>query len=180
MNNFLKTHKTKIVSPNNKPVRLRGVNLGGWLMMEAYILYAPNYAEQKFKKRFSAALGPKALKSFEQEFRGHFIRESDIKNIAQIGFNCIRVPFNCRLIETKPYRYDLKGAAFLDRIVKWAKKYKIWVILDLHAAPGAQRAASHSARRSPSRPRRRARGLLPRSGRRAVCGASRGSPTPRA
>jgi len=138
MNNFLKTDKTRIVTKGNRPVTLKGVNLGGWLMMEAYILYAPNFPEHKFKKEFAAALGQKALKFFEKKFRESFIREEDIKNIARLGFNCIRVPFNCRLIEKKPYQYDGQGVRFLDQVIRWAKKYKIRVILDLHAAPGAQ------------------------------------------
>jgi len=144
MKNFLRTNKTKIVSKGNKPITLKGVNLGGWLMMEAYILHAPNFPEQKFKKEFSNALGKKALYSFEQKYRGSFIREWDIKNIAQLGFNCIRVPFNYRLIAKTPYRYDQQGIRFLDQVIRWAKKYRIWVILDLHAAPGAQSCDWHA------------------------------------
>lgn len=144
MKDFLRTNKTKIISQGNKPVKLKGVNLGGWLMMEAYILYAPNFPAKKFRKEFSCALGKKALCSFEKEYRGSFIREADIKKISQLGFNCIRVPFNYRLIEKTPYRYDQEGVRFLDRVIRWAKKYKIWVILDLHAAPGAQNHDWHS------------------------------------
>ncbi|HQP10705.1 MAG TPA: cellulase family glycosylhydrolase, partial [Candidatus Omnitrophota bacterium] len=133
-----------IILPNGKPVMLKGVNLGGWLMMEAYILYAQNFPECKFKKEFSLALGQKALFSFERKYRENFIREDDIKNIARLGFNCIRVPFHYRLVEKSPYRYDLHGVRFLDQIVKWAGKYNIWAILDLHAAPGAQNHDWHS------------------------------------
>ena len=79
MKNFLKTDKTRIVSRAGKPVVLKGVNLGGWLMMEAYILHAPNHPEHKFKKEFAAALGQKALRSFEHEYRGNFIRENIFK-----------------------------------------------------------------------------------------------------
>jgi endoglucanase len=138
MKDFLRTDKTKIVSGDGKPVQLKGVNLGGWLMMEAYILYAPNFPEKTFKKKFAEALGEKALTSFEKEYREHFITEADIENISQLGFNCIRVPFNGRLIEKTPYGYDQKGVGYLDRVIEWAKRYKVWVILDLHAAPGAQ------------------------------------------
>jgi hypothetical protein len=144
MTKFLRTQKTKIVSPDGRPVMLKGLNLGGWLMMEGYILYAPNFPEHKFKKEFSAALGQSALSDFEREFRENFICESDIKNIARLGFNCLRVPFNCRLVEKKAYQYDPQGARYLDRVIQWAKKYKIWVILDLHAAPGAQNHDWHS------------------------------------
>jgi endoglucanase len=144
MNKFLRTQRTKIISSDNRPVMLKGVNLGGWLMMEAYILYAPNFPEQKFKKEFSAALGSKALSSFERKYRENFIRESDIKDMARLGFNCVRVPFHYRLVEKTPYHYDLDGVHFIDQVVRWAKKYKIWTVLDLHAAPGAQNCDWHS------------------------------------
>ncbi len=138
MKNFLRVKGTKIYDGRKQAVSLRGVNLGGWLMMEAYFMHSPNTAEQLFKKNFVKHLSPSALKSFEKSFRDNFIREADIKTIKSLGFNCMRVPFNCRLIETKPYSYSKTGLSYLDRVVAWARKYKIWVILDLHAAPGAQ------------------------------------------
>ena len=60
MGDFLRTEEGKIVTANGRKVMLRGVNLGGWLMMEGYIMHAPNRAEQLFKKGFAAALGCEA------------------------------------------------------------------------------------------------------------------------
>jgi len=57
MNRFLKVYKTRIVLGEKKPVILRGVNLGGWLMMEGYLLHSPNIPERRFRKEFAAALG---------------------------------------------------------------------------------------------------------------------------
>lgn len=144
MKKFLRTEKTKIIGGGNKPVILKGVNLGGWLMMEGYILHAPNSPVQRFKKHFAQTLGASALRVFEKDFYDNFMREDDIAAIAKIGFNCIRVPFNYRLVEKNPYRYDPKGLYYLDRTIRWAQKYGIWVILDLHAAPGAQNHDWHS------------------------------------
>ncbi len=141
---FLKTKKTSIVDAENSSVLLHGLNFGGWLMMEAYFMHAPNLAEQIFKKNFAKVLGQKVLKEFEFEFRKSFITEEDFKNVAKLGMNVIRLPFNYRLIETKPYQYSKEGLAYLDRSVCLAKKYGLWVILDLHAAPGAQNHDWHS------------------------------------
>jgi len=141
---FIKTQGTSIVDEQGKPILLHGVNFGGWLMMEAYFTHAPNLAEQVFKKEFASVLGPKALEEFEESFRDSFIQENDFKTVAQWGMNVIRVPFNCRLIETKPYTYSQKGLAYLDKSVRLAKKYGLRVILDLHAAPGAQNHDWHS------------------------------------
>jgi len=141
--NFLKVASGKI-KLGGRPVMLHGVNLGGWLMMEAYILHAPNLPERDLKKQFEEKYGLKGAQEFETLFRNNFILESDIQNIARLGFNCIRVPFNHKLIEKRPYRYDLGGVAYLDRVIRWAKKHKIWVILDLHGACGSQNHDWHS------------------------------------
>ena len=142
--NFLETRRTHIINSKGRPILLKGVNLGGWLMMEGYILHSLNLAEQIFKKKFTKALGPIALHDFEKHFRDHFIREEDFKAIAGFGFNCIRLPFNYRLIEKLSYRPQNEGAAYLDKAIRWAEKYGIYVILDLHAAPGAQNFDWHS------------------------------------
>lgn len=143
MKTFLHTSKTKIIL-NGKAVTLKGVNLGGWLMMEGYILHSHNIAAQVFKKNFAKALGVTALKGFEQAYRDNFIRESDFKRIAELGFNCVRVPFNSRLIEKAPYKYDPKGVQYLDKVIRLGRKYRLWIILDLHAACGAQNHDWHS------------------------------------
>ena len=144
MRNYLKTKGVKIVDSQGKAVYLNGVNFGGWLMMEAYFMLAPNKPAHQFKNEFKDRLGARALKEFENGFEGNFIREDDLRNIARMGFNCIRLPFNHRLVEKKPYQYDQEGLKIIDRVFQWAKKYKIWIILDLHAAWGSQNHDWHS------------------------------------
>lgn len=144
MKQFFHVEKGRIVSAEGRPVYMRGVNTGGWLMMEGYILHAPNLAVARFKKEFAKALGKKALAEFEHNFLNAFIRESDFKQIAESGFNSVRVPFHYGLIEKKPNRYDAAGVAYLDRVLEWGKIFNLGIILDLHAAPGAQNHDWHS------------------------------------
>ncbi len=134
---FLKVRNTSIVGEDGKPIALKGTNFGGWLMMEAYFMHAPNTAEQILKKRFLKELGPKALQEFENTFRRNFIMESDMKQIADWGFNSLRLPFNYKIIKDG-------GLTYLDQAIRWAKKYGVYLILDLHAAPGAQNNDWHS------------------------------------
>ena len=143
MKKFLQTNKQKIVL-NEKTIQLKGVNFGGWLLMEGYILHSLNLAEQVFKKEFLQKLGVDALQDFEKSFRDNFICKEDVVRVKKLGANCIRVPFNYRLIEKKPYEYDLDGLKYLDSILKWAKELGVWIILDLHAACGAQNNDWHS------------------------------------
>ena len=127
-----------------KGERFCGVNLGGWLMMEGYMTGGRNISEHIFKKQFAKVNGKKALKEFEKAYRDNFITELDFKNIAKIGANTVRLPFNYRLIETAPYKYSEEGIRYLKKALDWSKKHGLKVILDLHAAPGAQNADWHS------------------------------------
>ncbi len=127
-----------------QPVILKGVNFGGWLMMEGYIMHARNIAVQVFKKGFQKHLGEGALEDFERSFNSTFIQDSDFKNVAAMGFNCIRLPFHYRLIEKAPHQFDQNGLKLLDKAVNLAKQNGLWVILDLHAVVGAQNHDWHS------------------------------------
>jgi aryl-phospho-beta-D-glucosidase BglC (GH1 family) len=143
---FLKTSGTNIVDESGKPIALRGVSLGGWLMMEGYMLSGRNIAEKEFKDSFEKALGHEALEDFTRSFRETFIRESDIKNIKAWGANCIRVPFNYRIaeFEERPFSFNEEGIKYLDRTVEWCERYGLYCILDMHAAPGAQNPDWHA------------------------------------
>jgi len=125
-------------------MKIRGINLGGWLNMEGYILGGRNIAESLLKWEFKKIYGKKELKEFELFFRSNFIKENDFKNIAAMGANVVRLPFSYRLLEEKPFCYSKRGLAFLEDAFRWAEKYGISVILDLHAAPGAQNEDWHS------------------------------------
>jgi aryl-phospho-beta-D-glucosidase BglC (GH1 family) len=127
-----------------RPVFLKGVNLGGWLMPEGYILQAPNRPYFQFQRDFRRALGVKALKDYERRFRNAFITEKDFQRIKSLGLNCVRLPFHYRLVEERPYRYSREGIGYMDRAVRWAKACGLAVILDNHAVPGCQNHDWHS------------------------------------
>jgi len=125
-------------------MRLRGVNLGGWLLLEGYLLGGRNISESSFKERFKRVYGAGELQSFEKLFRNNFIREEDFRRIANLRANCIRLPFNYKLLEKRPFVYDRQGFLYLEKVFSWAKRYNLKVILDLHAACGAQNCDWHA------------------------------------
>ena len=128
----------------DKDKRIKGVNLGGWLLMEDYNLGGRNIAESRFKRDFKKEYGEKGLRDFTRLFRDNFIREEDFKNISLMGANALRVPFNFRLIEPgKPFVYSEEGFSYLEKVLSWGKKYNLGIILDLHAACGAQNCDWH-------------------------------------
>lgn len=135
---MLKAQNNSIINSEGKEIFLHGVNLGGWLMMEGYILYGRNIAEKVFKSEFKKRWGQKELDNFTELYRDNFITESDFKNISSLGFNCIRLPFNYRLIENK------NGVGILKNAVRLCEKYNIFCILDMHAGPGSQNEDWHA------------------------------------
>lgn len=143
---FLKVNKNKIVDDSGKSVILKGVALGGWLMMEGYMMCGRNIPERSFKESFEKALGRPALDDFVRSFRDTFIREEDIEIIKHWGANCIRVPFNYRVVEfeDKPFSLNEEGLSYLDRVVRWCEKHSLYCILDMHAAPGGQNPDWHA------------------------------------
>jgi aryl-phospho-beta-D-glucosidase BglC (GH1 family) len=60
--------------------------------------------------------------------------------IKHSGFNSVRVPFNYRLFvsDTVPPTLEGEGYRLLDNVVAWCRKENLYVILDMHAAPGGQ------------------------------------------
>lgn len=143
MKNILKVSGNQIID-GKTPVRLKGVNFGGWLMMEGYFLCAPNRPVRLMKQDFARRLGDAALQELEQEFLNRFIRRKDFETAGSMGCNCLRLPFHYGLIETAPYTYDLDGVRRLDQSIRWAGSCGMRVILDLHAALGAQNHDWHS------------------------------------
>lgn len=143
---FLSSQGNSIVNSKNKSILLRGVNLGGWLMMEGYILHGRNIPEKAFKQRLIKSYGKKETESFMDEFRSSFIQEDDFRNISDLKLNCIRLPFNFRLIENekRPFEYNEKGIDYLEKALGWCEENNIYCILDMHAAPGSQNHDWHS------------------------------------
>jgi len=122
-----------------RPVRLRGVNLGGWMLIEDYMIGLP-WTEWKIREQFRKVLGDEAYSAFFNAFDQAFIADADISFLAQQGFNVVRLPFNYRHFEDDlaPGQWIESGFRQLDRVVNLCRKYNLWVIFDLHAAPGAQ------------------------------------------
>lgn len=65
-----------------------------------------------------------------------FIHEADIKKIADAGFDHIRVPIDYEVFETEAGADIEYGYGLVDRLLGWAKKNGLEVILDLHKAYG--------------------------------------------
>lgn len=137
-----------IVNENGEEVVLKGVNLGNWLLWETWMGFVPEYTSdwsycdtlEVFIERFGEEKTSELVKTYED----NFITEEDIAQIEKLGFNCVRVPFWYRNFMTEDLEWlaenhnDNSGFQKLDWIISTCEKYGIYVILDLHGAPGGQ------------------------------------------
>lgn len=138
---FFSVKGKEILDPAGKPILLKGIGLGNWLVPEGYMFKFDKVSSPRLiTDFFRILLGEVEAEKFWNRFRTDYITREDIKFIKECGFNSIRIPFNYRLFVTEAPYYELKGVgyALLDSAVKWCKEFDLPVVLDMHCAPGGQ------------------------------------------
>jgi endoglucanase len=131
---FLRAAGEQIVDETGEPVHLRGVGLGNWLLPEGYMWkFEPPgpQSPREIEALVRDLAGTERASAFWQGFRDRFITEADIARIAAEGFNHVRLPINWRVLVEE-------GFEVVDRLIDWCRDHGIWVVLDLHGAPGGQ------------------------------------------
>jgi len=66
-------------------IRLRGMNLGGWMLIEDYIIGLP-WTEWKIREQFRKVLGAESYTAFFNAYDQAYIAEADIAFLACTGF----------------------------------------------------------------------------------------------
>lgn len=139
---FFKTNREEIIGPDGKPFLIKGTNLGNWLVPEGYMFKFKNTnSPAKIHETLAQLIGPEPAKEFWKKYLNNYVTEADIRYLKKIGVNSIRVPFNYRLFTNEDYLGDndaSRGMELLDRVIKWCKNEGLYVILDMHCAPGGQ------------------------------------------
>lgn len=143
---FLHTSGQNIVNASGKKIFLKGVGLGNWLLPEGYMWKFGGLGDRprKIEKVVADLIGIEKATQFWKSFRQNYITEADIKRIADLGFNSVRPALNSRLFLTEGDNpvYVEEGFQLIDSLVSWCKKHKLYVILDMHGAPGGQTGAN--------------------------------------
>lgn len=138
---FVRVDGKNIVDLEGEPLLLKGIGIGNWLLPEGYMFNFKNTnSPVLIEKMIKELIGPAQARKFWNEFRSVYITQDDIRLIKQAGFNSIRLAFSFRLFadEDRPEIFYEEGFFHLDNIIEWCKKESLWVILDMHAAPGGQ------------------------------------------
>ena len=99
---FAHTDHKQIVDAAGKPLLLRAINLGNWLVPEGYMWLFQGGPQSPSEIRALALelLGPEGSAAFWQKHRENYVTREDIALLHRAGFNSIRVPLHHSLFES--------------------------------------------------------------------------------
>ena len=145
---LLHTNGKAIVDASGDTVILKTMNLGGWMLIEPYQLQSAGFAsaQWEFEEKIEQLVGTAEKEIFLENWYANHCRKIDIDSLAAWGFNAIRLPMHYNLftlsIQEEPVlgqnTWLTKGFEMTDSLVSWCKQNNMYVVLDLHAAPGGQ------------------------------------------
>jgi endoglucanase len=129
-----------LLTANGDTLLLRGINLGNWLLPEGYMFkFSRTNSPRRIERLVNELLSPGEAEQFWDLFLANYITRSDIEYIRKLGANHIRLPFHYRLFTDEIYLGAKRnGFTFLDSTVTWCRDNDLYVLLDMHGAPGGQ------------------------------------------
>lgn len=117
--------------------KIKGVNLGNWLVLEKWMLpelFEGTGAEDEVW--LNRKMNPAELKEKMKEHRDTFITEQDFAFIKEQGIWLLRIPVPYFIFGDQP---PFNGCVeYLDKAFDWAEKYGLQILIDLHTVPGSQ------------------------------------------
>ncbi len=147
-------------------ITLRGVNLGNYLLIEPWMFFGDQHP---FKTTYPddwtirhtlenrPDIGQAGLVHLLRTYQHAYIEEEDFDQLWRMGANAVRLPVYYRDIrELDDQGNWVVGSSYdfqtLDRVVRLCAERGLYVILDLHGAPGSQSKEFHTGRKSAGSP----------------------------
>ncbi len=139
---MLRADGQNIVNENGTNVVMRMNNLSGWMIKESYLwgTWGMVDAQHEIHDEIESLIGAANAATFNQQYKENLMTEADIAAIASWGYTSVRFPLHWNMFggEEVSGVYDEDGFATIDQILTWCKANNMYVLLDMHAAPGGQ------------------------------------------
>ncbi len=138
---FLRVDGQKIINDVNDNFILKGMGLGGWLVQEGYMLQTGEKdAEWQIREAIRELVGEEKTVELYELYHKNYVSKIDIDSLAAWGFNSIRLPmhWNKLISNLDPLTFNEEGFKTIDTLLTWCEENQMYLILDLHAAPGGQ------------------------------------------
>lgn len=159
---YLHAEGKNIVNGEGESVLLRGIGTGNWMLQEGYMMRTADIAgtQHEIRAKLIETMGVSKTDSFYNAWlKSHFTR-SDVDSMKAWGFNSVRVAMHYKWftlpIEEEPVSGENtwleKGFQIIDSLLDWCGNNEMYLILDLHGAPGGQGYDSNISDYDPSKP----------------------------
>lgn len=139
---FVRVQGQDLIKPDGTKLYIVGTNLGNWLNPEGYMFgFRKTNSPRFINEMFCEMVGEEFAGEFWKQFKDNYITRKDVEFIASTGANTIRLPFHYKLFTDEDYMgltSSQDGFARVDSVVKWCRDNDLYLILDMHDAPGGQ------------------------------------------
>lgn len=136
---------------NGDIVQLRGTNAGGYMLQEFWMTpteYSSGTdkvtCEMDIYKILTKRFGESTMRELVGVYQDNYWTEKDFDNCQALGMNSIRLPIWYMNLVDFNGNYLANGFDRIDWFIREAGERGIYVILDMHGAPGSQNGSDHS------------------------------------
>lgn len=136
------------ISNGVEEVILRGIGTGNWMLQEGYMMQTSDVAptQHEFRNRLIQTIGEANTDSFYNAWLAWHFTRTDVDSMKSWGFNSVRVAMHYKWftlpVEDEPVSGENtwfnKGFVIIDSLLDWCSANEMYLILDLHGAPGGQ------------------------------------------
>ncbi|TAQ86288.1 hypothetical protein B7494_g5397 [Chlorociboria aeruginascens] len=123
---------------------LRGVNLGGWLVLEKWMngdVFTGAFSDAADQYTFDSISGAPA--ALDQHWSTWF-NETDIQALSATGINALRIPIGYWAYDNTGTPYQKGADVYLEKAIGWARTAGMKVWIDCHGSPGSQNGFDNS------------------------------------
>ena len=159
---YLHRNGKYIYDGSGNEVILRGIGTGNWMLQEGYMMQTSGVAgtQHEFRAKLAATIGEEKTDSFYTVWLDSHFRRIDVDSMKSWGFNSVRVAMHYKWftppIEEEPVPGEItwmeKGFTMIDSLLDWCGDNEMYLILDLHGAPGGQGKDANISDYDPSKP----------------------------
>jgi len=139
---FVHAELDQLLDGKGQHLLFRTAAIGNWLLNEGYALELDGDSADRSRRieaRVSELIGATDAATFWKSYRDNYITEADFTRIAELGFNSVRIAMNARLLLPEGQdQFDETEFKRLSDAVDWGAKHGVYVIFDMHGAPGGQ------------------------------------------
>ena len=144
----LRVQEQEIVN-NQGPFLIKSIGTGNWMIQEGYMMQTTDAGigtHTQFRTKLEQEMGEDRTAEFYQDWLDNHMDKADIDSMKAWGFNAIRPALHYKWftlpIQDEPVfgqnTWVNVGFEKLDELMNWAAANQMYVMFDMHGAPGGQ------------------------------------------